>query len=257
MSYAGVWLLKTNSEGTVFPLQVRFKFGGIISELTESSMEAAREWGRTVTSYLSMTYSGLAFVLAMEAAVVGLWFADSEVFGELAALLLDAHTLFLVPVVVFTLIRSISGSFFASLDPVAAIVFIIAGACVEKSVWMGILVIVLGVWTIYVQQEAAIPQLVLGMALALLEFILYRSSRKICIVVALVTCIIATLCGFICGKQLHTYIANLAFVVFDTLFRLLGQTSMGFYATIACAFITQYIAMMLKDRENCSSKKTQ
>lgn len=220
-------------------------------------MEAAREWGRTVASYLSVTYSGLAFVLAMEAAVVGLWFADAEVFGELSALLLDAHTLFLVPVVVFPLIGSISGSFFASLNPMAAIVFIIAGACVEKAVWVGILIIFLGVWPIYVRQEAAITQVVLGMALALIEFIAYRSSRKLFIVVALVTCIIAILCGFIRGKQVHTYLANLAYVVFDTLFRLLGQTSTGFYATIACAFITQYIAMMLKDRENRRSKKTQ
>lgn len=220
-------------------------------------MKAAREWGRTVTCYLSMTYSGLAFVLAMEVAVIGLWFADREVFGELSALLLDAHTLFLVPYVVFPLIRSISGNFFPSLDPVVAIVFIIAGACIKQSIWMGILVTFLGVWTIYVQQEAVIPQIVLGMAIALLETLLYRNSRELCIVTSLVTCIITTLCGFIRRKQVHAYLANLAFVVFDALFRLIGQTTIGFYATIACAFTTQYMAMMLKDRENSSSKKAQ
>ena len=222
-------------------------------------MEVLREWLQTMTSYLGMTYSSLAFVLAMEVGVVGLHFADPEVFGQLSALFFDAHTIFLVPVCVFPLVRTLSRGLFrvnGSPNPVVAIVTVLVAACAKKAVWFSVLMVAMVVSTVAVQQGETVRQLVLGGIVGALEYAAYACIQPVetFVVGALGVCYAATVIGVLVG-DVHVYLGNLAFVVFDSLFRLIGETKAGFYGTIVCAFLIQYVAQLLKDKSMKSEKK--
>lgn len=200
------------------------------------------------TAYVTDTYYPEAMILAIEVILVGMNFLFAPIYGELKSSVFDWHTLFMAAEC-FCYLLILGEKKLLKCQNVSVAMNIITGLLAyagRKRLWVfTVPTLVVNAIIRLNKRTTDFAHIAINSIMGILIYIAYEKfSHFVPIVYVMKSLQIIVLLK---SADLFVAVKSLAPLVFDILYRLIGDTENGFYVTFASVFVIHFISQILKD----------